>query len=154
MAKRLAVGSRRRKQKKSHPNLKKIDPEKMIEVAVKRATCQPPYKNQEGMSQSADNFLAARTGMLQEEFFSRVGEKLQEITDLLLNDLVEKHDQIPPQNLAYTLSTVMDKALLISGRPQALTAQLNVGLGATGLSREDVVSALTGGNIEKVEEAK
>ena len=157
---KLGVGGKRRKsslkEAKPHHLVKAVDADKMIEVAVKRATCQPGVTKQEGMTTSADKFLKDRTGMLQEEFFGKVSDRLEEIVSLLLDDLVEKHGQIPPQNLAYTFSTLMDKALLISGRPQALTAKLNVGLGATGLTRQDVVSALSGGKPEEkvVEEAK
>lgn len=126
-----------------HHLIKKVDPEAMIEVAVKRATCQPGVVKQEGMTESADKFLADRTGMLQEEFFTRVGERLEGIIDMILGDFEEKHHLIPPQNLPYAFGVLMDKASVIAGRPQALTAQLNVGLGRDGMSREEVVAMLT-----------
>lgn len=127
-----------------HHLIKKVDPDDMIDVAVKRATCQPGVVGQEGMTHSADKFLADRTGMLQEEFFTRVGDRLEGIIDLILGDFEEKHHLIPPQNLPFALGVLLDKASVIAGRPQALTAQLNIGLGAEGLSRAEVVSLLTG----------
>ena len=129
---------------KPHHLVKAVDPDKMIEVAVKRATCQPGVTKQEGMTASADKFLSDRTGMLQEEFFQRVGAKLNVIVGLLLDDLIEKHDLIPAASLPVAAGIMIDKANNVAGRPQALTAQLNVGLGATNLSREDIVAALTG----------
>lgn len=141
---KLGVGRKSRRSKSAHHLIKEVDPDKLIDIAVKRATCQPGVSKQPGMTESADKFLSDRTGMLQEEFFQRVGEKLEIICSLLMDDLIDKHHLIPPQNLAYTYNTMFDKALALAGRPQALTAQLNVGLGATGLSREEVVAALTG----------
>ena len=140
---KLAVGRKKRGGKRKHHLVKAVDPDKMIDAAVKRATCQPGVSRTDELSRSADQFLVERTGMLQEEFFSRVGAKLEQIVDLLTQDLIEKHDQIPPQNLPYALAVALDKANLLAGRPQALTAQLNVGLGSTGRSREDVVKALS-----------
>ena len=67
----------------------------------------------------------------------------------LADDLAERHKDMPPQNLAIALGILIDKVNVMKGRPQALTANLNVGFGPKERSREDILRILGGEREEK-----
>ena len=58
--------------------------------------------------------------------------------------LHSKLDDIPPQNLAYAVSIIMDKFLTVSGRPSNITASANVTLGQSDMSPDQVRDILKG----------
>ena len=73
-----------------------------------------------------------------------VNSKLSNMVADSLNTLHSKLDDIPPQNLAYAVSIVMDKFLTVSGRPSNITASANVTLGASDMSPNEVAKILKG----------
>ena len=88
------------------------------------------------------------------EFYERVTNKLQDLVDSLADDLKDRHHLMPPQNLAYALGVVIDKANVLSGRPQALTASVNMGFGPKKRTREEILSLLSGEELEEKEAEK
>ena len=141
---------------------KPLDVEKMVDRAVELATGDAgktvnrldmeskPVKAEE-LSESANKFLKEGAGIGASEFYTRVTAKLQDLVDSLADDLKERHHLMPPQNLAYALGVVIDKANVLSGRPQALTASVNMGFGPKKRSREEILSLLTGEDGESDE---
>ena len=81
------------------------------------------------LRQSVANFLRYRLDMTEQEFLNQVNSKLSNMVGDSLNILHSKLDDIPPQNLAYAVSIIMDKFLTVSGRPSNITASANVTLG-------------------------
>ena len=143
--------AQKKAKKKGRPP-KKLDPEKVIQRAVQLATGEVNV-NYEGkehlvkgseMTRDMNTFLRERTGMMAKEFYERVTAKLENLVDTLANDLAEKHDKIPPQSLAVALGIMLDKVNLLKGRPQALTANVNVGVGPKDRSREEILQILGG----------
>ena len=140
----------------------KLDVEKMVDRAVELATGDAgktknrldteskPVKAEE-LSDKANRFLKEGAGIGASEFYTRVTAKLQDLVDSLADDLKERHHEMPPQNLAYALGVVIDKANVLSGRPQALTASVNMGFGPKKRSREEILSLLTGEDGESDE---
>ena len=90
------------------------------------------------------NFLRYRLDMTEQEFLNQVNSKLSNMVADSLNTLHSKLDDIPPQNLAYAVSIVMDKFLTVSGRPSNITASANVTLGASDMSPNEVAKILKG----------
>ena len=82
--------------------------------------------------------------MTEQEFLNQVNSKLSNMVADSLNTLHSKLDDIPPQNLAYAVSIVMDKFLTVSGRPSNITAAANVTLGASDMSPDKVAQILKG----------
>ena len=78
------------------------------------------------LRQSVANFLRYRLDMTEQEFLNQVNGKLSNMVGDALNILHSKLDDIPPQNLAYAVSIIMDKFLTVSGRPSNITASANV----------------------------
>ena len=162
------VGRMKRKKAKSVRGMggrrKKLDVEKMVDRAVELATGDAgktknrldmestPVKAEE-LSDEANRFLKKTTGIGASEFYTRVTAKLQDLVDSLADDLKERHHEMPPQNLAYALGVVIDKANVLSGRPQALTANVNVGFGPKKRTREEIL-ALLSGDVEEMEAEK
>ena len=101
------------------------------------------------LQEDMNKFLNDRTGMVAKEFYERVTGKLEGLVELLAEDLGERYKDMPPQNLAYALGVLIDKVNVLKGRPQALTANLNMGFGHEKLSREEVVERLVGSNKEE-----
>ena len=144
---------------------KPLDVEKMVDRAVELATGDAgktvnrldmetkPVKAEE-LSDSANKFLKEGAGIGVSEFYTRVTAKLQDLVDSLADDLKARHHLIPPQNLAYALGVVIDKANVLSGRPQALTASVNLGFGPKRRSRAEILSLLTGEEDSLEEEAE
>jgi len=136
---------------------KKVDPEKVIQRAVQLATGEVgiDFEGRDDLVKSSDlqedmnKFLNDRTGMVAKEFYERVTGKLEGLVELLAEDLGERYKDMPPQNLAYALGVLIDKVNVLKGRPQALTANLNMGFGHEKLSREEVVERLVGSNKEE-----
>lgn len=145
---------------------KKVDPDKIVQRAVQLATgdvgmdytgMSEKVKGEE-LTTSMNKFLMARTGMFANEFYERVTSKLEHLVDSLADDLQERYKDMPPQNLAYALGIVVDKVNNLKGRPQSMTANVNVGFGPKERSREDILRILGNGDVkevdaEKVEEA-
>ena len=103
--------------------LKKVDPELRMSVA---------------------NFLRYRLDMTEQEFLNQVNNKLSNMVGDGLNIIHSKLDDIPPQNLAYAISIIMDKFLTVSGRPSNITASANVTLGQSDMSPDQVREILKG----------
>ena len=108
------------------------------------------------LSEDTNKFLRERVGILSGEFYERVTAKMENLVDMLADDLTERHKDMPPQNLAYALGIALDKVNLLKGRPQAVTANVNVGFGPKQRSREERLSILSGEQDmeEKVVEVK
>lgn len=102
---------------------------------------------------SVANLLRYRLNMTEQEFLNKVNEKLSNMVGDSLNVLHEKLDQIPPQNLAYAVSIIMDKFLTVSGRPSNITASANVTLGQSDMSPDKVREILKGAS-KNVKEQK
>ena len=96
------------------------------------------------LRKSIGNFLRYRLDMTEQEFLNQVNSKLSNMVADSLNTLHSKLDDIPPQNLAYAVSIVMDKFLTVSGRPSNITASANVTLGASDMSPDKVAQILKG----------
>ena len=140
---------------------RKLDVEKMVDRAVELATGDAgktknrldmeskPVKAEE-LSEKANKFLKEGAGIGVNEFYERVTNKLQDLVDSLADDLKERHHLMPPQNLAYALGVVIDKANVLSGRPQALTASVNMGFGPKKRTREEILSLLAGEELEEM----
>ena len=122
----------------------------MVQRAVQLATGQvgkgierrDDLVKSEELSDSMNSFLHARTGMFAEEFYERVEAKLELLVDKLADDLLEKHDKIAPGSLPVALGIIIDKVNNLKGRPQTTTANLSVGFGPSGRSREDILKIL------------
>ena len=145
------------KRKRGRP-VKKIPADKVVQRAVQLATGEVGL-NYDGrddlvrhdeLSESVNSFLHARTGMLAKEFYERVTGKLEVLVDKLADDLLEKHDKIPPQSLPVSLGIILDKVNTLKGRPQTLTASVSMGFGPKERSREDILRILGGEKGEKV----
>ena len=108
------------------------------------------------LSEDTNKFLRERVGILSGEFYERVTAKMENLVDMLADDLAERHKDMPPQNLAYALGIALDKVNLLKGRPQAVTANVNMGFGPKQRSREEILSILSGEQDvdEKVVEVK
>ena len=96
------------------------------------------------MRNSVANFLRYRLDMTEQEFLNQVNSKLSNMVGDSLNILHSKLDDIPPQNLAYAVSIIMDKFLTVSGRPSNITASANVTLGQSDMSPDQVRDILKG----------
>ena len=96
------------------------------------------------MRNSVANFLRYRLDMTEQEFLNQVNNKLSNMVGDGLNILHSKLDDIPPQNLAYAISIIMDKFLTVSGRPSNITASANVTLGQSDMSPDQVREILKG----------
>ena len=96
------------------------------------------------LRQSVANFLRYRLDMTEQEFLNQVNGKLSNMVGDALNILHSKLDDIPPQNLAYAVSIIMDKFLTVSGRPSNITASANVTLGQSDMSPDQVREILKG----------
>lgn len=96
------------------------------------------------LRQSVANFLRYRLDMTEQEFLNQVNNKLSNMVGDSLNILHSKLDEIPPQNLAYAVSIIMDKFLTVSGRPSNITASANVTLGQSDMSPDQVREILKG----------
>jgi len=139
------------KRKKGRPP-KKENPEKVVQRAVQLATGNVgiDYTGRDDLVKGSEltkkmnSFLQDSTGMLATEFYERVTGKLENLVDDLADDLAERHKDMPPQSLAIALGILIDKVNVMKGRPQALTANLNVGFGPKERSREDILRILGG----------
>lgn len=96
------------------------------------------------LSEDTNKFLRERVGILSGEFYERVTAKMEDLVDMLADDLAYRHKDMPPQNLAYALGVALDKVNLLKGRPQAVTASVNVGFGPKKRSREEILEILSG----------
>ena len=139
------------KRKKGRP-ARKENPEKVVQRAVQLATGKVgiDYTGRDDLVKGSEltkkmnSFLQDSTGMLAEEFYERVTGKLENLVDDLADDLAERHKDMPPQSLAIAWGILIDKVNVMKGRPQALTANLNVGFGPKERSREDILRILGG----------
>jgi|TARA_R110000824_G_C15031590_1_gene659431 hypothetical protein len=149
------------KKRKGRPP-KKLDPDRVVQRAVQLATGDvgmdytgmPEKVKGEELTTSMNKFLMARTGMFANEFYERVTSKLEHLVDSLADDLQERYKDMPPQNLAYALGIVVDKVNNLKGRPQSMTANVNVGFGPKERSREDILRILGNGDAKEVEAEK
>ena len=91
-----------------------------------------------------DAMLLERTGVVREEFYKRVTDKMQGLVDNLLDDLKDRYKDIPPQNIAYSLGVLMKEVNNLNGHPQTLTSSINFGFGPKNRSREEVLELLEG----------
>ena len=98
----------------------------------------------EDLTKDMNRFLKDRTGMVVKEFYERVTGKLEALVDVLADDLMDKHDKVPPQSLPIALGIMLDKVNLLKGRPQALTANLSMGFGPKKRSRKEILEILGG----------
>ena len=129
---------------------------KIIKSAAKIAAKQSNAKSEAellkhsdpAIRQSIANFLRYRLDMTEQEFLNKVNQKLSDMVADSLNTLHSKLDEIPPQNLAYAVSVLMDKFLTVSGRPSNITASANVTLGSSEMSPDQVRSILKGATKE------
>tara|TARA_R110002020_G_scaffold226926_1_gene437452 strand:+ start:554 stop:928 length:375 start_codon:yes stop_codon:yes gene_type:complete len=106
------------------------------------------------LTRDVNSFLMERTGMFANEFYERVTAKLEHLVDSLADDLQDRYKDMPPQNLAYALGIVVDKVNNLKGRPQSMTANVNVGFGPKERSREDILRILGNDEVEEVEAEK
>ena len=139
------------KRKKGRPP-NRVDPEKVIQRAVQLATGEVgiDYSDRDELVKAGEltkdmnKFLVERTGMVVGEFYERVTGKLENLVDDIADDLGRRYKDMPPQNLAYALGVLIDKVNVLKGRPQALTANVNVGFGPKERSREEILEILSG----------
>ena len=146
-----------------------VDADKMVARAVQMATGDGAPNLKVGnlverdaelvkageLSDDTNKFLRERVGITSSEFYERVTSKMENLVDMLADDLAERHKDMPPQNLAYALGVALDKVNLLKGRPQAVTANVNLGFGPKQRSREEILSILSGEkDEEKVVEVK
>jgi len=104
----------------------------------------------EEFSSPVNRFLRERTGLLEGEFFTRVTAKLENLVDKLADDLDRRYKDMPPQNLAYAIGVLVDKVNALKGRPQSVTANVNVGFGPKQRTREEMLAILGGGEVVEV----
>ena len=131
---------------------KKVDAGKVVQRAVQLATGEvgidfddrDELVKSEDLTKDMNRFLKDRTGMVVKEFYERVTGKLEALVDVLADDLMEKHDKVPPQSLPIALGIMLDKVNLLKGRPQALTANLSMGFGPKKRSRKEILEILGG----------
>ena len=130
---------------------KKNDADRIVKRAVQLSSRKSKVKVDTGdlvkaeeFSSPVNRFIREHTGMLEDEFFTRVTSKLENLVDKLADDLDKRYKDMPPQNLAYALGIALDKVNLLKGRPQAVTANVNVGFGPKQRSREEILSILSG----------
>ena len=131
---------------------KKVDAGKVVQRAVQLATGEvgidfddrDELVKSEDLTKDMNRFLKDRTGMVVKEFYERVTGKLEALVDVLADDLMEKHDKVPPQSLPIALGIMLDKENLLKGRPQALTANLSMGFGPKKRSRKEILEILGG----------
>ena len=141
---------------------KKLDPDKVVQRAVQLATGDvgmdytgmPDKVKGADLTRDVNSFLMERTGMFANEFYERVTAKLEHLVDSLADDLQDRYKDMPPQNLAYALGIVVDKVNNLKGRPQSMTANVNVGFGPKERSREDILRILGNDEVEEVEAEK
>lgn len=103
-----------------------------------------PTKKQKEIQNFTRHFLRHKLEMSEQEYLNAVSKKLNCIVADNLNLIHEKLDKIPPQNLAYTLSVLFDKLMILNGRPTNITASANVKLGASDMTPDKVRSILKG----------
>jgi hypothetical protein len=103
-----------------------------------------PTRKQKEIHNFTRHFLRYKLEMSEQEYLNAVSNKLSSIVADNLNLIHEKLDEIPPQNLAYTLSVLFDKLMTINGRPTNITASANVKLGASDMTPDKVRSILKG----------
>ena len=66
-----------------------------------------------------------------------------------------RHEDIPAQNIAYALGMVVDKVNTLKGRPQSVTANVNMGFGPKERTREEMIRILSGEqDLEEKDEKK
>lgn len=107
------------------------------------------------LSQDTNTFLRERVGIFSADFYERVTAKLENLVDLLADDLVRRHEDIPAQNIAYALGMVVDKVNTLKGRPQSVTANVNMGFGPKERTREEMIRILSGEqDLEEKDEKK
>ena len=109
-----------------------------------QAKANDPTKKQIEIHNFTRHFLRHKLEMTEQEYLNAVSNKLSDIVADNLNLIHEKLDKIPPQNLAYTLSVLFDKLLILNGRPTNITASANVKLGASDMTPDKVRSILKG----------
>ena len=109
-----------------------------------QAKANDPTRKQKNIQDYTRHFLRYRLEMSEQEYLNAVSNKLSAIVGDNLNLIHEKLDQIPPQNLAYTLSVLFDKLMTINGRPTNITASANVKLGSSDMTPDKVRSILKG----------
>lgn len=103
-----------------------------------------PTRKQKEIQNFTRHFLRHKLEMSEQEYLNAVSKKLNCIVADNLNLIHEKLDKIPPQNLAYTLSVLFDKLMILNGRPTNITASANVKLGASDMTPDKVRSILKG----------
>ena len=128
-----------------------------VQLAVADDEARSNHRVTEGEMISGDEFPAEgdamlweRTGMVREEFYKRVTDKMQNLVDDLLDDLKERYKDIPAQNIAYSLGVLMKEVNNLNGRPQTLTSSINFGFGPKNRSREEVLELLGGISKDEV----
>ena len=138
---------------------KKNDADRIVKRAVQLSSRKSKVKVDTGdlvkaeeFSSPVNRFIREHTGMLEDEFFTRVTSKLENLVDKLADDLDKRYKDMPPQNLAYAIGVLVDKVNALKGRPQAFTANLSVGFGPNKRSREEILAFLSGESEEKVVE--
>ena len=132
-------------------------PKKVVQRAVQLATGEKYQRGQEvravDLSRDMNRFLEERVGVTQAEFYDRVTAKLEVLVELVADDLLEKHGDISPGQLPVSFGILLDKVNNLKGRPQTLTASVNMGFGPKERSREEILKILGGGSGESVEKA-
>lgn len=90
------------------------------------------------------NFLKRWTGLQPEEFNNRIINSFEVIQAKILEELYFKMDEIPAQNLAYTLSVVSDKLATMQGKPSSISASVGIKVDGENLSQAKAIELLTG----------
>ena len=101
-------------------------------------------RSQKDIQSYTKYFLRHKLEMSEQEYLNAVSKKLNCIVADNLNLIHERLNEIPPQNLAYTLSVLFDKLMILNGRPTNITASANVKLGASDMTPDKVRSILKG----------
>jgi len=136
---------------------KKVEVDVLVQRAVQLATGEKGKHGQAvrtvDLQPDVNRFLEKRAGITQVEFYDRVTAKLEELVELLADDLLEKHDKITPGQLPVSFGILLDKVNNLKGRPQTLTANVNMGFGPKQRSREEILEILGGGSVNGAPES-
>jgi len=152
------------KKKRGRPSKKKTMGDRLVERAVQVSVADDEARAnhrlagelvpKEEFPAEVDAVLLEHTDMLREEFYTRVTDKMQNLVDVVLDDILECYKEIPPQNKAYTLSVLMKEVNNLNGRPQTLTSSINFGFGPKNRSREEVIALLSGEPVPEKESSE
>jgi len=87
-------------------------------------------------------------GMSVEEFNQRIGSKLDQLSDKILDRMLETVEETPLTTLGFNLSVAIDKRQRLAGMSAAGNAAVNIQVNNYGdMSKEEILAKLTGRNI-------